>query len=192
MKLTKQHRADFIEAVMADVPEESYPTQVEDIVRKLWRAILKREGLENISESRLNKESVHVSYFVNHETEEAIAKIPVDGKQWNYSRQYICSLYLHGISGEDVKEITTCTEIAELVKKAAVQHNYRAALRTRISAVIDSCSTLKQAKEALPEFEKYLPDEPGKMDRSLPVVGNLVAELTKAGWLDKKNTGTKK
>ena len=192
MKLTKQHRADFVEAVMADVPEESYTTQVEDTVRKLWRVILKREGLENIDAGRLNKETVHVRYYTHGETEEAVAEIPKDDHKWDYSSRYICSLRLHGITEEDVKEIVICPEITELVKKAAVQHNYRATLKTRISAVIAACSTLKQAKEALPEFEKYLPAEPEKVDRSLPVVGNLVAELTKAGWPDKKKAGTKK
>ena len=192
MKLSKTHRAIFVDAVMADVPKEDYTTQIEDIVRKLWRNILKREGLENIDAGRLNKETVRVNYFTHGVSNEAVAKIPKDEKSWSYTRQYVCTLFLHGLTEEDVKEITTCNEITELLNKAAIQHNYRAALRSRISAVIDACSTLKQAKEALPEFEKYLPAEPKEVDRSLPVVGNLVAELTKAGWPDKKKTGTKK
>ena len=32
------------------------------------------------------------------------------------------------------------------------------------------------------DFTKYLPEEPPKADRALPVVGNLVAELTTKGW----------
>ena len=56
-------------------------------------------------------------------------------------------------------------------------------LRKQLTAVIDSCNTLKQAKAALPEFVKYLPGEPGNaIDRTLPVVGNLVADLMKLGW----------
>ena len=34
----------------------------------------------------------------------------------------------------------------------------------------------------LPEFEKYLPADEQKALRSVPVVANLVADFTKAGW----------
>ena len=191
MKLTKKHREDFVDAVMADVPKESYSTQIEDVIRKLWRAILKREKLENVDANRLNKESVHVRYYIHDTTKEAVAKIPEGERKWDYTYNSICALRLHGLTEEDAEKLLNSAEVVELVNKAVEQHNQRATLRQKITAVIASCSTLKQAKEALPEFEKYLPAEPGKMDRSLPVVGNLVAELTKAGWPKKKGTKAK-
>lgn len=191
MKLTKKHREDFVDAVMADVPKENYATQIEDVIRKLWRAILKREKLENVDAERLNKEAVHVCYSIHDTTKEAVVEIPKGERRWDYTSRFICSLRLHGLTEEEAKELPASAEVAELVGKVVVQYNQRAALRQKITAVIASCTTLKQAKEALPEFEKYLPAEPGKMDRSLPVVGNLVAELTKAGWPKKKGTKAK-
>ena len=160
MKLTKKHREDFVEAVMADVPKESYATQIEDAIRKLWRAILKREKLGNVDAERLNKESVYVCYFTHDTTKEAVAKIPKGESRWNYTSRSICSLRLHGLTQEEAKKLPDSAEVAELVGKVAVQYNQRAALRKKITAAIASCSTLKQAKEALPEFEKYLPVDP--------------------------------
>lgn len=56
-------------------------------------------------------------------------------------------------------------------------------IENRLQATIKSCSTLKQAKERLPEFEKYLPTERGTTDvTGLPAISNLVADLTKLGW----------
>lgn len=191
MKLTKQHREDFVQAVMADVPRIDYKTQVEDLVRKLWREILKKEKLTDISEARLNRENVIVRYYTHDSTNKAVPEIPEGERHWNYTSQVFCSLRLHGLTEEEAN-FNKHPEIGELLKKLVDQVNQRHEMSKRIRAVIDACSTLKQAKEALPEFEKYLPKEPEKVDRSLPVVGNLVAELTKAGWPDKKKTGTKK
>ena len=62
------------------------------------------------------------------------------------------------------------------------------AVKASLRATIYSCSTLKQAKDRLPEFEKYLPSEAGSLPASanLPVVANLVADLTKLGWPKKE------
>lgn len=46
---------------------------------------------------------------------------------------------------------------------------------------IESCSTLKQLQERLPEFAKYFPKE-GEATPNLPAVANLVADLVKLGW----------
>lgn len=55
--------------------------------------------------------------------------------------------------------------------------------RASVRSAIYGCSTLKQAKERLPEFEKYLPAErDGKYIPNLPAVANLVTEMMNAGW----------
>lgn len=51
---------------------------------------------------------------------------------------------------------------------------------------INSCSTLKQLQEALPEFLSYFPTE-NTPTRNLPVVANLVADLVKLGWKQSSN-----
>lgn len=45
-----------------------------------------------------------------------------------------------------------------------------------------ACKTLKQARERLPEFEKYPPKDVEKSPTMLPALANLVADLTKVGW----------
>lgn len=59
----------------------------------------------------------------------------------------------------------------------------RTPIEERLRATIKSCYTLKQAKERLPEFEKYLTAERGTTGAtSLPAISNLVADLSKIGW----------
>jgi hypothetical protein len=57
----------------------------------------------------------------------------------------------------------------------------RAAARRNLKAVVEGCSTLKQLKTALPEFEKYLPTEE-KPTANLPALANLAADFVKLGW----------
>ena len=47
MKLTNVHKAEFVSAVLADVPTKNYPTQAEDLARKLCQAKYKELGLES-------------------------------------------------------------------------------------------------------------------------------------------------
>ena len=77
----------------------------------------------------------------------------------------------------DADKDTVLAPFFEAVKK-------HEAVKDSLRATIYSCSTLKQAKDRLPEFEKYLPSEAGSLPASanLPVVANLVADLTNLGW----------
>jgi hypothetical protein len=58
-------------------------------------------------------------------------------------------------------------------------------LRSKLKGAAYACTTTKQLRELLPEFDKYLPEEVAASARSLPVVANIVAEFTKAGWPSK-------
>jgi hypothetical protein len=51
----------------------------------------------------------------------------------------------------------------------------------KLKGIIDGCTTLKQLKTLLPEFEKYMPSEI-PLTKNLPAVANVVADLTKLGW----------
>jgi hypothetical protein len=51
----------------------------------------------------------------------------------------------------------------------------------KLKGIIDGCSTLKQLKSLLPEFEKYMPAETAPT-KNLPAVANIVSDLTKLGW----------
>ena len=53
--------------------------------------------------------------------------------------------------------------------------------RTQLKGVVDGCSTLKQLKTMLPEFEKYMPTET-QPTRNLPAITNVVSSLVALGW----------
>lgn len=53
--------------------------------------------------------------------------------------------------------------------------------RDKLTALVMGCSTRNQLVKLLPECEKYLPAE-AATDRSLPVVANVISDMTKLGW----------
>lgn len=53
--------------------------------------------------------------------------------------------------------------------------------RGKLKALVMGCSTRNQLVKMLPECEKYLPAE-ASADRRLPVVANVIADMTKLGW----------
>ena len=193
MKLSKKRREDFVEAVMSDVPSANYPTQAEDRARLLYKQIAEKVGVSDIPLERLCMCGGDIYLSKHSQTHKFTRNGPEAGWTWKDINGY-CFFHigLHGLTHKEVKDfIVEDPEIQKLVDLFIEEKNKHADLRQKVTAVIAACTTLKQAKEALPEFEKYLPAEPGKVDRSLPVVGNLVADLAKAGWPAKKKIGTK-
>lgn len=186
MKLTKKIKADFVEAVLADVPRNNYPTKIEDLLRKNYTALRKKLNLDGIEDWRLAHNRLCVEYYEHRGTKEISAHPDTSGKSWEYGYCVIAGITVRGLSDTEVNRIKNTPEISELVQKYVDELNLINTLRKKLEATIAACTTLKQAKECLPEFEKYLPAETAPVDRSLPVVGNLVAELTKAGWPKKK------
>lgn len=70
---------------------------------------------------------------------------------------------------------------AAVLKPYKDAHDRRSSVGERIESVIEGCSTLKQLKALLPEFEKYMPSETAP-SKNLPAVANIVSDLTKLGW----------
>lgn len=194
MKLTKKHREDFVEAVMSDVPTTDYATQAENRARYLYMQFAKKAGVINIPHVRLCMLSCAV-YLSKHSQSH---KFALNGREegWNWKDNDSYCFFRIGVPGltieEAVDSIEKDPEIQKLVSLFIEERNKLADLRQKVTAVITACSTLKQAKESFPEFEKYLPAEPGNVDRTLPVVGNLVADLAKAGWPAGEKPRTKK
>ena len=57
----------------------------------------------------------------------------------------------------------------------------RTRAKDKLKELVMGCSSRKQLVNLLPECEKYLPAE-ASTDRSLPVVANVIADMTKLGW----------
>ena len=158
MKLTKSDREAFVQAVMDDVPQVDYDEQAK-----------------------------------KHCIELCIERMPAPARAAyldKESREYIETNYgwlPNGLNGHSLPcRPGTHFSDAVLDKLAAEKEKQQAQyddLRLKLKVTIDSCSTLKQAKERLPEFEKYLPaDRDGTGVSNLPAIANLVADLTRAGW----------
>ena len=183
MKLTKAHREEFVRAVLADVPTKDYTTQAEDLARKLCRAKYKKLGIDHINISRLVHAGIYIHVWRDDATDTMLASRPSDAMRGYYTCNTFASISGRGLTDIEIAEISDCPEMMAIRQGYADEFNMLNKLRKQLTAVIASCTTLKQAKEALPEFVKYLPEEPGStIDRTLPVVGNLVADLSKAGW----------
>lgn len=73
-------------------------------------------------------------------------------------------------------------ELTDMAAKLVEQSRKRRELELKITGIIESCRTLKQAKDRLPEFEKYLPADRSQLATQNLPVANLVADLTAAGW----------
>jgi hypothetical protein len=77
-------------------------------------------------------------------------------------------------------------KVDELAQKKKDNDKLRDDLESKLRRVAYSVSTRKQLVDALPEFEKYLPEDEAKAICTLPVVTNVVADFVKAGWPTKK------
>ena len=191
MQLTKKHREDFVAAVMADVPVEDTKTKADDWVRKQIVQLRKEAKVEFIDRERLTYASMclHVFRIIDggNPTEYVVTRP-------NYNTiQETLTFISHGDYGVTSVELKQLGESAHLLKlqdQYVKELNDRLKLSKQLQAVIGACRTIKQAQEALPEFAKYLPAPTIPQSRMLPAVGNLVAELNKAGWPAKKKGNT--
>lgn len=166
MKLTQNDRDAFVRAVMNDVPTIDYVEQSRALVLK-----------------------------------QLVQKLPPKIKAiWNDSelRGFIkCDAYfrpigsLSSVYGPPVEyspDAATMVKLQGMSAAKTAQHERLQELRSKVSGAIQGCTTLKQAKERLPEFEKYLPaDRDGTGVNQLPAIANVVADLVKAGWPKDKN-----
>jgi hypothetical protein len=80
-----------------------------------------------------------------------------------------------------------------LIQTVAVLRKVLGSLETKLYATIRAFNTVKQARDAMPEFAKYLPEDADPKCKTLPAITDLVTDLMKAGWPDggKKNDKAK-
>lgn len=158
MRLTTIDRDAFVRAVLDDIPTTDY--------QDLYRKRMQEWGIANLPTVAKALHDKHPE-LLHREARRCVhyQYVTVIGrKDPNSDPQFVA----------EMRELKAAWE-----KQTAMIDTLSAKLR----AVIGRCNTLKQAKERLPEFEKYLPQErDGVVLGSLPVVANVVADLTAAGW----------
>lgn len=161
MKLTKYHRSAFVRAVMDDVPTVDYQTEV--------HALILEDSIKQLPEK--------------------LQKIARDKELSQYLARTHCwlrefdNLYVFAQYNGDFKRSPECdAKFEELNALQMAQNQARAELRNKLDGVIRSCTTDVQVRKALPEFSKYLPEAESPVDRTVPVIANLVADLMSMGW----------
>ncbi len=163
MRLTNYIREAFVRSVMNDVPSIDYEEQIRNLVNKKVAAIHKKVGIQEIDKERLSG-----AYLYIRGTEK---------KSFGST-----SCYVSGLTINEHKEVQSDSALIALADLKYAQDETRNALCKKIDYAIKACSTRKQAVEALPEFEKYLPEDEAKAIRSVPVIANVLSDFVKAGW----------
>ena len=166
MKLTKQDRELFVDAVMEDVPSIDYDNLAQVAVRDVLLAAAPKpvKELYKLHPSWLDGNHVRTPDGLN--TIYTKLRAPED------SSDTLASQYPQ-----------LWEQMTEWGVKARAEREERKALRIKLNAMIAGHTTLKSATDALPEFVKYLPwDRDVVKDRSMPAVANVVADLMNAGW----------
>ena len=164
MRLTRSDKDAFVRAVMDDVPQIDYDEIAAGIAREAIRASLPKTVADAVSK--------HSECF-----DTMIVSLPYG----------IRNIHVRATSGGGFDELKRLPrgwdELEAFAKDKKTQDARLSALESKVRSVIEACSTLKQALERLPEFEKYLPKErDGTGVSNLPAIANVVSDLTAAGW----------
>lgn len=154
MKLNKFEKQAIVRAIMADVPE---------VDKDKRRATIQAEVVKLMSPA-VHKVYNTVPFALR---KQHIGDLVYNGTNWD-ARDIVAG----DVSEADIKKV--CLPYKEEDTK---RHDAYAAL----TGAVEACSTLKQLKERLPEFEKYYPTE-AQPTKNLPALANVVADLARLGW----------
>lgn len=165
MRLTNYHREAFVAAVLQDTPQGEI---------KALHELYEKEAIE-----------------------EALKLSPPEvRKMWksNALRPYLkTARHYSGITGINVVIVPSHNEyndefpsdaksrLDEIKARIEKVTNLRQDLERKLMGVAMACTTRKALAQALPEFEKYLPEEQ-KVGSNLPALSNVVSDFVKAGW----------
>ena len=157
MRLDKYAKLAIVRAIMADVPKPDV---------KAYRKSIQAEVVKLMSPAvrKVYKECPKAL------TAEYVSDL-YDGVDWQ-SRYII----LGNVTKDQLNNV--CKPLDDAIRaRAKVEHD--------LKNIVESTSTLKRLKELLPEFVKYFPTE-AEPSKNLPAVANLVTDMVKLGWPDKK------
>lgn len=161
MRLTNAMKEAFVRAAMHDVPTTDYKEQTRSLINKKMAELQKSAGVQKVDSERLD-------------TTTGYARSSID--------RHALSFRAIGLKRNEIQQIETAPDVRELLDLHEKQEQRLTELRTKLTGAINACTTRKQAAEALPEFEKYLPADEPKALRSLPALANVAADFAKAGW----------
>ncbi len=169
MRLTNTIRDSFIRAAMHDVPKEV------DHSEEIRKIVLD----DFLSKLPVKIKAVYDDASIRHWLKTDYNNY--GGVSVNYPSSQTTSRYEAPKLTPNVQK-----KVDDLKEKSDANQKIRATLEAKLRNVAYGVTTRKQLAEALPEFEKYLPEDEAQAVRTLPVVTNVVADFVKAGWPAKK------
>ncbi|MDB5975173.1 MAG: BcepC6B gp40 [Nevskia sp.] len=164
MKLTNSIRDAFVRAAMSDVPEIDYDEQIRATVVAASLAALP-PAVRKVYADETTRPYLETTFRRYGSVSVAIP---------GYGR--------YGDEPQPVLSKSDESKINGLVEKNDLQAVSRKDLSAKLRGAAYAVTTRGALAEMLPEFEKYLPADEAAANRALPVIANIVADFTKAGW----------
>ena len=164
MRLTNYIREAFVKSAMQDVPA---PENFEEKVH----AIVKQDAFDQMpGKIRAISQDKELAWYLNQSS-------------YYFYRQPFSSVYINTPRGKDYKPSAKAQkQINEIAAAAEADKEMRSSLKSKLMAAAQACTSTKQLRELLPEFDKYLPLEAETTCRTLPAVANIMSDFVKAGW----------
>lgn len=164
MRLTNYIREAFVSAAMNDVPA---PEKFEEKAHNIIKDDALNQLPPKIQAIAKDKE---LSWFL------------YQNSFWFRSSPFH-TVYVPAARGKDyVPSAEAKKKIDELAAAANADKDMRIKLKDKLMGAARACTTTKQLRELLPEFEQYLPLEEEATCRTLPAVANIMSDFVKAGW----------
>jgi hypothetical protein len=175
-RLTQHDRNSFISAVLNDVPMIDYDEQAREKVQKFALTLLP-EGVS--AALKAFPDWFMVTMYIS--LPGTLNNCSVTAKDRNeFDKQLKANKKLWA-------------ELVAMEKAKNAQGTIRSNLREKVRGLAYSCTTVNALETRAPEFKKYLGKSTPVVDRSVPVVQNIVADLAKAGWpKDQKKPAARK
>lgn len=183
-RITDSIRSAFVTSVMKDTPSVDYLEQRRKVIQDHLFAIAPPAVLRIYKDKDLQR-------YLRPDT--VLYESEGRGRySWGLGKFWL----VPDVDGNTTYEIVDKEVLKKLVaidNADTAQTKQHSELSIKLLATIKAFNTVKQARDALPEFVKYLPDEADPKCKTLPAINDLVTDLVKAGWPDKgkKNDKTK-
>ena len=185
MKLTKLMKEAFVRAVLQDVPKVDNLDKIQKILNEAVRKSAHKE-INDLHQKYPGLFETGVTWVEPNQSE-------LRDKDYEVRRSERFDLPPHqsltGVRYElkelKGKKILTEAQLKELTGLLTQERKSLAValdLKKKLESVIAGCNTLNQLKEALPEFEKYMPSKEEPSSKNLPAIANLVTDFVAAGW----------
>jgi hypothetical protein len=154
MRITKNDQAAIVRAIMQDVPKPDKTKRREAVQAAIVKA-MSPEVRKVFKTAPGALRTSHVGDVIDTD---------------NYQSRYI-------IVGDVTEKM-----LDEILKPYRAEDEAVVSARRNLRGVIESCTTLKQLNDRLPEFKKYYPTANAPLSANLPALANVVADLSKLGW----------